>query len=164
MRKIVTLFILFSSIIAFGQSKTESENWIVEKHSEYKNSYNPNMDLWFENGYMYYYWTVDDKREPAKRIASIFRIKIKDIKSIKTTIKKLDDVSISKFVLYCAKGKLESKSLPENSNFVDTGEDFLDIDLNENFKKDGINIRMEKAFLHLIKLYGGTATVKKEAF
>lgn len=164
MRKIVILFVLFSSIITFGQSKTESENWIEEKHREYKNSYNPNMDLWFENDYLYYYWTVDDKREADKRFAAVYRIKIKDIKFVKTSVKKLDDVTISIFVLYCTKGKLESKSLPGNSNFVSNDEEFLNIFLNENFKKDGINVRMEKAFLHLVKLYGGSATIKKEAF
>ena len=83
---------------------------------------------------------------------------------MKTTIKKLDDISVSKFTLYCNKGKLTSKSLPNNSTFTDTGEDFLNIFLNETFKTDGLNIRMEKAFLHLVKLNGGIATVKKEAF
>lgn len=164
MKKIIISFILLSSIITSGQTKSETENWIIEKHTEYKCADNPNMDLWFEDGYLFYYWTVDDKTVAEKRIGVIFKIKVKDIKGVKTTIKKLDNISVSKFTLYCNKGKLTSKSLPNNSTFVDTGEDFLNIYFSESFKTNGLNIRMEKAFLHLVKLNGGTATVKKEAF
>lgn len=164
MKKIIILFTLLTSVTIFGQSKSETEDWIVEKHNEYKRSINPYMDLWFEDGYLFYYWTVDDRSSAEKRIAVIYKLKVKDIKAVRTKIKQLDNSSMSIFTIYCNKGKITSKSLPNESNFVNTGEDFLNISLNQDFKTEGLNIRMEKAFLHLVKLNGGAATIKKEAF
>ena len=94
-------------------------------------------------------------------------MKIQDIKSIKIIKKKFnseDKIGWSYLTLYTNSNKIFSKDFPENNNFTCTNEGFLNIPLKAEFIDEGVNIRFQKAIIHLVKLYGGNATVKKEAF
>ena len=75
-----------------------------------------------------------------------------------------DTIGWTRLILYTSKSKIYSKSLPDENTYNSTDEDFLNIPLKTEFIDEGINIRFQKALIHLVKLNGGNAIVKKEAF
>lgn len=167
MKKTFLLIFLFITTLFYGQSKIETENWLEEKYNEYERSINSNMNLWIDEGYLYYYFTLYDDPVKAKENGVLYRMKIQDIKSIKIIKKKFnseDKIGWSYLTLYTNSNKIFSKDFPENNNFTCTNEGFLNIPLKAEFIDEGVNIRFQKAIIHLVKLYGGNATVKKEAF
>lgn len=167
MNKIFLFFLILNSYMIFGQDKNETESWIIEKYDEYERSINSNMDLWIEDGYLYYYFTLYDDPIKAKENGVLYRMKIKDIKAIKTIKKKFnseDNIGWTNLILYTEKTKMFSKDFPVSKGWECTNEGFLNIPLKSEFISEGVNIRFQKAVLHLVKLYGGNAIVKKEAF
>ncbi|MFT3796472.1 hypothetical protein [Flavobacterium sp.] len=140
MKHKLLLLIIFFSSLSFAQSKTESKEWIVEKYNEFKrvNEYSNEFDLNFENEFLI-----------IKTYKSLYKIQIKDIKKIQIKKERWDnDDKEGWSSVYFYYGKNDSVEITMSSEFIESG-----------YKK-----RMENALLHLIKLYGGNATIKKEAF
>lgn len=140
MRYLILLMIIFYSTITFSQSKAESKDWIVEKYNEFKRvgEFSNQFDLNFENEFLI-----------IKMSQSLYKIRIKDIKKIEIKKERWDNSDKEGWSsIYFYYGKNEEIEITMSSEFIDLG-----------YKQ-----RMEKAFIHLIKLYGGNATIKKEAF
>lgn len=156
MKVLITLLLFIVSSQFYGQSKAESQDWITSKYNDYERTVNKKFDLEFEDGYLMYL-IFDD----------LFRVQIKDILRMEIKAEKWDSadkIGWTSIYIYFQKGKLSIKQYGENSFTTDSGDTFFKIPLKSEFISDGLKPRMEKAFVHLIKLYGGSATIKKEAF
>lgn len=158
MKKIILVISLFAFSQTFCQSKADTEEWIVEKYNEYErvSKYSSTFDLYFESNNMVYEY-----------LNTLFKVKIKDIKKIeikKERFNNEDDEGWTSIFITFGPGKLLTKKEDE-LNFVKSESDtFFKIILSSELINDGYKTRMEKALLHLIKLNGGYATIKKAAF
>jgi hypothetical protein len=151
-------YILLLSFICnffFAQTKNETEEWIATKCNEYK--YNSENSIYFQSGELYQF----------KKVGVVGRL-------VKVNPKQIKRVEISNYV-EDGKPKLVWISLYTSDKAVyektDEKEAFHSMDGNVfvvplllKFNEDGLKQRMEKALLHLVKLYGGSSTIKKEAF
>ncbi len=156
MKYIILFFIILKSSFLFSQSKVDSEEWIVNKYNEYERATNSEFDLNFEDGYLDYTY-----------LNTIFRVKVKDITKIEIRQERFnssDKEGWTSMFVYFKKGKLETKKIGDSNFEQDYNDSFFKILFNSDFLKDGNKNRMQKAITHLVKLYGGNATVKKEAF
>ncbi len=155
-RKLTVLLILITTNI-FSQTKNETEVWIVEKYNQFErvNSLSNTMDLFFENDFLYYEY-----------LNAFFKIKIKDITEIEFKKEKFDnDDKVGWISLWIRfdKGNLLYKRAGENE-FSKSTDTAFKIPLSSDLEKDEYQKRLEKALLHLIKLNGGNAKIKKETF
>lgn len=156
-RTITILLLLFSSSVIFSQTRKETEEWIVEKYNEFErvNSVSNTMDLFFENNFLYYEY-----------LNAFFKIKIKDIKEIEFRKERFNnddkDGWISLWIRFDT-GKSFYKSANEN-DFSKSTDTAFKIPLSSELGKNDNQKRLEKAILHLIKINGGSAIVKKEPF
>ena len=163
MKKVLLLIILLTYNSIFSQSKSETENWIIEKYNEYESPVNRTRELIFDDGYIYYLWIFTEN------YGYWTQLPIKEIKSIKIHHKKFDANDTEGWdviTLYFEKNKSKTKDAkPSENNYYETSESTsIDIKLSNNFINDGLKPRMEKALIHLVKSYGGNATIKKEPF
>lgn len=163
MSKFLTVLIFFTYSSIFSQSKAETEKWIIEKYNEYESPVNNTRELIFDDGFVYYLWIYADN------YGYWTQLPIKEIRNIKIHHKKFDandkegwDV----ITLYFNKNQSKTKDAkPSDENFYEMSESTsFEIKLTHNFISDGLKPRMEKALLHLVKSYGGNATLKKETF
>ena len=157
MKRIFTILLFLSTITTFSQSKKETEDWIVEKYNEFErvNSLSNTMDLFFENNYLYYEY-----------LNAFFKIKIQDIKEIEFKKERFNNEDkegwISLWIRFDS-GKSFYKGANE-SDFSKSTDTAFKIPLSSELEKDDYKKRFEKAVLHLVKLNGGSAKVKKEPF
>ena len=161
------LFLVFTLLLTISikaQTKAETENWIQEKVKSYPVGNFYIRELKIQNGYIEYFETINNTK-------FYERILIKNIKEVKVS-KRYDSNwgNYYSIKLFCkSKGCNDSGQLI-NGNYKNTVIEYLEnygsieIVMNENFKENDNSSRMQKAILHLIKLYGGNAIVKKEAF
>lgn len=157
---IIIMFLLSLQIMA--QSKQETENWIVQKYNNYERKINNDNILKFDNGYLYYVSMLD------KNFGTVFKIKVKDIKQIQIIAEKFDsedDEGWTNIQILFDTKDLQTKDIRDyETNYepgIGTGFKIL---VNSEFYKTDLPKRMEKALLHLIKDYGGSASIKKEPF
>ena len=61
-------------------------------------------------------------------------------------------------------GKLEFSHNRDPNTHIDKNANDLELTLEKDVISDNMQERLEKAFVHLIKLHGGTAKVYKEPF
>ncbi|SCZ01182.1 hypothetical protein [Flavobacterium caeni] len=153
----IIIFLIFTNFL-FSQSKEETKEWIIEKYNNYErvNQYNQKFDLTFEEDYLIYEY-----------LGSLFKLKIKDIKKIELKKERFDNDDKEGWVsiyIYFQKGKLSTKGLNENVFSNAESDTSFKIPLSSELINEGYKDRMEKAIIHLVKLYGGNATIKKEAF
>jgi len=173
------LFILLFFNFAIGQTKKETEDWIASKYSIYKLDifFEKNNSLEFDNGYMYVftksgvnYDQITYCKIPLKDVAEILventGDRFKEVRYHIELICKVNRNSIEygryvngQYIKEADRGiwYIEGK----NKKY------FVRLTLNENFKKDDLPKRMEKALFHLVKLNGGIAkkyVEPKEAF
>ena len=157
MKNLYLLVFLISNVLMFGQTKSETQQWLRKIHLDYRtlNKY-LTCDIMFKDGYVYML------RYPTK-----FRVKIKDIKKIKIqkhTLYLGDTEGTVILKLLFEKGKFESNYDDENNFKVSDNDDYLKYCYDSRFMTDDMKERVEKAYVHLVKLYGGSATVYKEPF
>lgn len=163
MRIILTTCLFLVSVSLYSQSKEDTQEWILDKYIEYESPKNNSRELLIDDGKLYYLWIFTENYGHWTEIA------IKDIKQIEIHHEKFDAEDREgwdEITLYFEKGTSRTKDAKlsdENNYKISDGRSF-DIKLSENFIKDGLKPRMEKALLHLIKTYGGNATIKKELF
>ena len=177
MKKIIlSLFILLTSASSICQSKTETEKWINENINDFPVSYGDNPievveNIFVENGnlYFYHHW----KNEKDNYYSGTWsKLALKDIKSIEYTYDKSSNLNYKWIELHFNfnKGKsLEGKTNEfqgkDNVEYkIQLQKTIIPQRLNLDFENSGMKKRIEKALLHLIKLYGGNAIVKKEPF
>lgn len=170
---ILLLLISFSSL---SQSKKETEDWVNQNINDFPVSYGNNPihvqeNIFLESGYVYFYhhW----KRDDGYYSGSWDKVSLKDIKSIEYSYDKSPELNNHWIEIHLNfnAGKCYSAKL---KNGFQTKEDVSYLLQNERtaiikrsdieFVKNGMQKRIEKALLHIIKLYGGNATVKKEPF
>ena len=164
--------IIFIAILSFSQmfcqSKKETEEWIIDIYNQYERELNLTSDLIITDNKLYY-----DKRIEMKDYCGGFIsvINIKDINKIE--IKRVfngsaDKVGWSVVNLYFSKNKGKVNHYTSCENIADNWKldegTMTNILLSSNLFNDKMEHRLEKALLHLIKLYGGNATIKKEPF
>jgi hypothetical protein len=148
---------------ASSQTKLETEKWIIDKYNEYESPVNRTRELIFNDNFIYYLWILYDNN------GYWTQLKVKDIKQIKIHHKKYnsdDNEGWDVITLYFAKNKSKTKDAKptEKNPYVISESTYFEIKLANRFIKDGLKPRMEKALLHLIKSYGGKASIKKELF
>ncbi|PHR74170.1 MAG: hypothetical protein COA67_02045 [Lutibacter sp.] len=157
MKRILTILLLLITTNIFSQTKKETEEWIVEKYNQFErvNSLSNTMDLFFENNFLYYEY-----------LNAFFKVEIKDIKEIEFKKERFDNEDkegwISLWIRF-DNGSLFYKRASENGFSKSTDTTFK-IPLSSDLGKDDYQKRLEKALLHLIKLNGGNAKIKKEPF
>ena len=157
MKRTITILLISISTIVFGQTKKETEEWIVEKYNEFErvNSLSNTMDLFFENDFLYYEY-----------LNAFFKVRIKDIKEIEFKKERFDNNDnegwISLWIRFDSGNSLY-KGANENEFNKSTDTSFK-MPLSSDLNKDDYQKRLEKAIIHLIKLNGGSAKVKKEPF
>mgnify|MGYP000055951151 CR=1 FL=1 len=157
MKRIFTILLFLFTITTFSQTKKETEVWIVEKYNEFErvNSLSNTMDLFFENNYLYYEY-----------LNAFFKIKIQDIKEIEFKKERFNNEDkegwISLWIRFDS-GKSFYKGANE-SDFGKSTDTAFKIPLSSELEKGDYQKRLEKAILHLVKLNGGSAKVKKEPF
>lgn len=155
------LFFIFFliNISSFGQSKSETESWIIDKYLSYKldNWAHKNNILKIENGYLVL----------IKSYGWYEKILIKDIAQVKVSYFKVEDREGYTINVYC---KNNGKCIQEGENNSDKNttsknlNNFMTIYVKVSFGQDDLPLRMEKALIYLVKLYGGDAKKYKEAF
>lgn len=178
MKKTFLLSILFLSInISFSQTKKETEDWINQNINEFplywaNTSLNVIEKIYVENGYLYNYYLVKDI-EKNYYAGYWTKVALKDIKSIENYYHRSSDPESNWIELRftSAKGKCfkaeRKKEYVGKMNVkyqVVPEEMTISQRLNLDFENSGMKKRIEKALLHLIKLYGGNAIVKREPF
>jgi nucleoside-specific outer membrane channel protein Tsx len=158
MKKILLcFFICFSISEIYGQSKVDTEEWIIRKFYEYLRPQNQGSSLKFEDGYIIHQFN-----------GSLYsKAKISDIKQIETDIEKSDGKDAWHALwLYFDPKKIQIKGSYgawDNKYRISEGQNIkLHFDL--TFSENDMPDRMKKAFIHLVKLYGGDAQVKKDPF
>lgn len=154
------LLLLLISCTGFGQTKSETEEWIISKYLYYKldNPVHKNNILKIENGIFIH----------IKSYGYFEKIQIKNIGQVKVSYYKVENREGYTISFYC-KNKLNciEEGKYENGQFLSEKKKlnyFFSLYVNTSFGKEDLPKRMEKAILHLIKLYGGNATIYKETF
>lgn len=166
MKKTIILTVLLLSVCSFAQTKKETTEWIYDKYDEYKiiKDYS-DYSLRIGNNLITYLWhhgTVTD----------YMRIPIKNIEKIKITKKtsKIKGEEVSYLIILEGKGKESGrvehgKYVPwDNPEMTDKMYSGVETFLNKDFGKNQLPQRMEKAFINLVRLYGGNPKIYKEAF
>jgi hypothetical protein len=159
MKKLVIICITLFSLNCIGQTKKETEDWISNKVHEYRNSKGVDEDFWFENGYLYHYWSINTAIQENTKSLN-WSVKIQDIVAIETICR----TAGCEFIIHTKKGKLFLKKSPEDADYKVYNRPSFNVNMNKDFNADGTKDRIEKASIHLIKLYGGDAIIKKEPF
>ena len=177
MKKKIFLFILIiTSGFVYSQTIQETEDWINKNINDYPRKISGSMNLTYYlevvNGFLYTIdtWTVTDSNYISQ---SLMRTSLKDIKHIEYSYDTGGDTKDSKFIYIEFKSYdnkvLWDKDFDKRNNEDDVvfeiyPSDNIRIQTSIDFEKSGMKERMSKAFLHLIKLYGGNAVIKKEPF
>jgi len=144
------LFLIYQ--VALCQDKPETIRWITEKIDIYKNPIESKMEI--RDDYIY-------------RISSSeLRVKIKNIRKIAIKKSSYNSVDYSTLELIFDAGKLEYKDASELEfkTSKNKSDNKLSLTLLPSFLNDGLKDRMEKALVHLVKLFGGNAIIYKEPF
>ncbi|MGG7034924.1 MAG: hypothetical protein ACI7YS_06980 [Flavobacterium sp.] len=158
MKKTLIILAIFSCSLLFSQTKSETEEWITETYHKF-NTINPNYDLYFENNYLYYRYIGVNFRE------MVMRVKVKDISKIEIRQEGRKGVKdYANVYIYFKKEKYQLKFDEDDSFTTHNVYTKFAISITPDLIKDGYKKRMEKAFIHLVKLNGGNASVKQEAF
>lgn len=156
MKKIILLLLLISTK-SIAQDKTETQDWIRKQFYNYRYTNSViNEHLTFDNGYLYY-----------KTNSAEFRVKIKDIQKVKIEKSKFnsnDDEGWAVLSFKFKTGKFEIRLSGEADFKMSDNESKIDFFLVSKFISDNMKPRMEKSIVHLVKLYGGDATIYKEPF
>lgn len=161
MKKIQIIFIcLLTHFISFSQNKRETKDWIVEKCNQYKRGDILKNELTFNEDNLIYVKYMHGYFYEKIKIKNIYALQIK-----KSTNPEVNGEFYT--IKIIAKGK--EYGTIEDGEFIkmdDYGneESETNIFLNLNFREDDLPKRMLKAFVKLIELYGGKATVLKEKF
>lgn len=154
--KIFFLIIFLLSVNFFNsQTKDETQKWIKETYEKHRRPENLKNWVEFVNGELVY----------SSSPRYFERIKISDINKISVKKDLLND-SLGKLSWYSIKLFCKNTDCVKRE-YVDGKTDKIEeisIILDLSFEEDGLSKRMEKALLHLIKLYGGNASLKKETF
>lgn len=164
-KKINFIFFILTlgySTLCVGQTKSETENWILEKSEEFAINNMYNRELKIENGYFTYYEKIGDTQ-------FYERILIKNISKIQIKKEESADWGYTIKVFCNGKGCMDSGHYIDgkykNTTISYTGSVFyVNVYLNKNFENEDLPKRMEKALIHLVKLYGGVAKAYKETF
>ncbi len=159
MKKLVIICITLLSLNCIGQTKVETQDWISEKIHEYRSSKGVDEDFWFEDGYLHHYWSINTQIEE-NRTALNWKVKIEDIVKIETKC----SANGCNFIIYTKQGKLFYQKTPVDTYYKVDNHPSFNVSLTKAYYNDGISARIEKALIHLVKLYGGNATIKKEPF
>lgn len=163
MKKITLLILLLISTKLFGQNKAETSEWIIDKFMQYEIESMSNNSIEIIDEMLIYFEYTYDKN---------FRyhlIPIKNIKTIKIS-RKTQYGKVSYLISLIGKGKHYGNfkegfySEYPNSDIMDKEERGINLFLNQNFGENQMPTRMEKALLNLVRLYGGSAVIGKEAF
>ncbi|NYJ26633.1 hypothetical protein [Allomuricauda sp. ARW1Y1] len=161
MRRIVfVLLVILNCGSLNAQSKRETELWISEKYNYYKynNRLHKNNFLRFDS----------EKIILIKSYGSYSGISYQNVESIKISPFKVDDREGFTISFYCNSGnKCIEEGEYKNQHLIPEERklnNYFSIYLDKKFEEDDMPKRMEKALLHLIKLNGGEAIIKKEAF
>lgn len=149
--KSIIFVLLLLNIQLHSQSLNETQNWIVQKHNNYCSkeyisygvTYPRKTTLEIKDGYLIY-----------NNITANFiqKVKIKDIKTIEV-IHYITEESDEGY-------KMQLICFETKDNYFDG----LTLFFGKNFETNDMKNRMIKAMIQLVKLYGGNAKVKKEAF
>ena len=159
MKKLAVIFLLLISFKINSQSKLETEDWIISK-LEYYSFQNPphtivkvkiiNGQIIFYNSYGWF--------------QSIY---LKDINQVLVEHKDSNE-NVYGVTLFCKNknscvtdGEYDGNIL---SPLKEKNNRMMFLFLREEFGQKDLPKRMEKAILHLIKLYGGNPKVYKETF
>lgn len=153
---------LFYSLSA--QSKNETETWITETTRQFPAGPIDNRQLKIIGGYFTYFENIGD---------TVFyeRVLIKNVKEIQIT-ERYDKNwgNYYSIKLFCKFKGCNDSGHFINGTYKNTVIQYLEnfgyvgVVLNENFNQRDLPKRMEKALLHLVKLYGGNAIIKRSAF
>ena len=171
------LILLFSSTIAMSQTKQETETWINNNINQFPVSYgdNPNDPenrIVIEDGILYFYYHLENRKE--NYFSGIWnKINLNDIKNIEYSYN--ESVGLNNRWLQLNLNFDEGKCLQRQLNYPHESKNnndyklvpdrqWITMRLNGNFVKDGMKPRIEKALVHIIKLYGGKVSIKKEPF
>src|SRR5690554_2196163 len=123
------------------------------------------MTLTIEDEILYYRWGwVEENKEVYGYWISIDIKYIKEIEIKKDYFDSNDKIGWSKIYLYFDKNKAFIKDLDDHEEYQISDSTFIDILLDAKFIDDDMAPRMQKALLHLVKLNGGSAKIKKEPF
>jgi hypothetical protein len=174
--KFLIIIFLGFGYFSIAQSKKETEDWINLKLNifpvEYEDGFNIDEDILFDNGTLYYYHAWD--RTGSYYNGTWSKLPIKNIQEIKFSKDRALSGGNSWIVLsffFKENSASNSGDLPYKvdeksitSYKPNPGHTRIQMRLHNRFKEDDMEKRMEKALLHLIKLYGGNATVQKEPF
>lgn len=171
------LFAVLFSYSALGQSKEETEEWINQNINDFPVSYGDNPidvkeNIFIENGFLYFYhhWERNDENYYS---GSWDKVALKDIKSIEYSYDKSPDLDNRWVAIHLnfAKGKCYSAKLKNGFQRKEDVSYELSYERtavikrsNMDFVNSGMKKRIEKALLHIIKLNGGNAIIKKEPF
>lgn len=164
MKKIIILVLVLTSLNVLGQSKKETEDWIIQKYNEFERPQNSGFDLKIENDCLLYLWYFGDKE--TGKYGGTSKIKLKDIKMIEIVHERFnteDKEGWTKIQVLFDKGNYEYKKLGDSYFTKGEGSGFKII-LDSEFMKNGLPERMERGFTYLVKLNGGNLKIKKEPF
>lgn len=164
------LILLLQTIIIYSQTKKETEEWINDNINKFPvnygiKGYNIVNEIHIENGTIYFFYGLTDRGKTG--VYHWSKVLLKDIKSIE--FKKNNEYI--NLIINFSKGK-SYDSLPFE-NYRSKNDVYYDLNdintdevtrLNMEFHNSGMKERIEKALLHIIKLYGSNAIVKKEPF
>lgn len=158
MKKILLcLLICFSISKTHGQSKVETEEWIIRKFYEYLRPQNQGSTLTFEGDYVIHRFN-----------GTLYsKARISDIKQIETDIEKSEGKNAWYALwLYFEPKKIQVKGTygAWDDKYRISEDQNIKLHFDLTFSEDNMPDRMKKAFIHLIKLHGGDAQVKKEPF
>lgn len=173
--KIIIYLLLSISVYSYSQTKEETEEWINSKINIYPVKYTGNInideEILIDEGILYYYNALEGD---SYYNGSWSKLDFKDIKAIKFSKDRAIEGGNSWIVLSFffnenkayTSGDIKQKYYPKSVTTYTKNPKHTRIQmrLDNRFKEDGIEKRMEKALLHLSKLYGGSATLKKEPF
>jgi hypothetical protein len=173
----IFLFLIFITVNVFGQTKKETEEWINQNINDYPVSYGNNPidvveNIMIEDGYLYFYhhW----KRENENYYSGTWdKVALKDIKSLEYSYDKSSDLDNRWIKLHLNFNKGKCYQGKPSNEFQ--GKDNVTYSLqyertaiikrsNMEFVNNGMKKRIEKALIHIIKLNGGNAIIKKEPF
>ena len=160
-----------------SQTKEETINWINDNINDYPVTYEDNpIDvverITIEDEYLYFYhhWKRTDDNYYS---GSWNRIKLKDILSIEYSKDSAMEggkkwinlyLNVKNDSFYDAKVENEFQNKKSIQYSLNTDRTAIVKRSNMNYLESGMDKRIEKALLHIIKLNGGKAFVKKEPF
>ena len=161
MKKLLTLIILTVTLSVYGQTKKETQDWISEKLE--LNAYSDDIELFY-----YYTTTFSDKEIiiEDKLVSNIMNFKSTIVSTYSIPIASMNKIhfkqqQVNVWLYLSIKGNQKLiKKTDVNGNkteYVSSIPLLLSNSINENDMKN----RMSKAFIQLIKLYGGTIVEEK---